>query len=258
MKRALTFLAITGLSLASKSHHRPSDAIIIKPLSSDNRPVQVPYGAMDDDEFRVVSHPRYSNEAIIIKPFDNKPVQVPYGAMDDDEFRILSHPENTHKPLLINRPVQVPYGALDDDEFRLVSDPKFPKPVYSENKPVQVPYGAMDDDNEFYTQSKKTRNPVLGGKPVETPYLQNQKKFQHIQFPQPVAIEGKPVEVPYGALDDELYSKKSQKTKEPVLGGKPSLRPYLDNQKKFEHVQFPQPVPIEGRPIEVPYGALGI
>ncbi len=227
MKRALTFLAITGLSLAAKSHHKPSDAIIIKPFSSDNKPVQAPYGAMDDDEFRVVSHPRHSNESIIVKPFDNKPVQVSYGAMDDDEFRILYNPENTHKPLLINRPVQVPYGA-------------------------------MDDDNEFYSQSKKTREPILGGKPVETPYLQNQKKFQHIQFPQPVPIEGKPVEVPYGALDDEFYSKKSQKTQEPVLGGKPSLRPYLDSQKKFEYVKFPQPVPIEGRPVEVPYGALGI
>jgi len=223
MKRALTFLAITGLSLAAKSHRKPSD--------SDNKPVQVPYGAMDDDEFRVVSHPKYSNEAIIIKPFDNKPVQVPYGAMDDDnEFRILYNLENPHKPFLISRPVQVPYGAMDDDD-EFISRPRY---------------------------SKKVKEPILGGKPAETPYLQNQKKFQHIQFPQPKPIEGKPVEVPYGALDDEFHSKKSQKAQEPVLGGKPSLRPYLDNQKKFEHVQFPQPVPIEGKPIEVPYGALGI
>jgi hypothetical protein len=213
MKRALTFLAITGLSLASKSHYKPS-------FPSDNKPVQVPYGAMDDDEFRVVSHPRYSNEAIIIKPFDNKPVQVPYGAMDDDEFRAVSHP-------------------------------KYSKPSPVDNgKPVQVPYGAMDDDNEFYSQSKKTKEPVLGGKPVETPYLQNQKKFEYTQFPQPKPIEGKPAEVPYGALDDEIYD---SHIKKPILGGKPSLRPYLENQKKFERVQFPQPVPVE-----VPYGALGI
>jgi len=257
MRRALTFLALTGLSLASKyhsEHRKPTDAIIIKPFSNDNKPVQVPYGAMDDELMIMYNaRPIYVNKPVLP---EGKPVQVSHGAFDDDnEFRILFNPQNP-QPIL-------------QKSFREL------------NQPVQVSHGAFDD--ELHTVLKvKAQEPVLGGKAVKTPYLENQKKFKHIQFPQPIPQEGKPVEVPYGALDDEfrtirepLYNRPVQvshgafddelhtlkvKIQEEALSNRRSFRPvpenYLENQKKFQYIQFPNPIVQEGKPVEVPFGAL--